>query len=121
MIWTGWDRELLGALDVPATRARLRFLAAWAACEGGSASYNPLNTTYNVAGATTYNSAGVRNYQDRMMGLAATLLTLRLPYYAHLLQALRTPGLSAASIARRGARDMATWGTSAACVERRLS
>lgn len=120
MIWPGWDKELLGALDIPATRARLRFLAAWAACEGGSADFNPFNTTYDIAGSTRYNSAGVRNYSDRIEGLAATLLTLRLPFYAHLLAALREPSLSAASIARRSASSLQTWGTNPLCVERRL-
>jgi hypothetical protein len=98
----------------------LRFLRAWADCEGGRASYNPLNTTWPALGATKYNDAGVRNYTDELQGVAATLLTLRLPYYMRLLAALRSPTTTADEIVRASERDLHTWGTGSACIKRLL-
>ena len=118
--WAGWERELLGALGLSPTRARLDFLAAWQACEGGSARFNPLNTTQPVPGATSYNSAGVRNYPDRFAGVAALLLTLRLDYYRELRDALRAEHLDAPAIAARSTNSIHTWGTDPTCIARRL-
>jgi hypothetical protein len=116
MTWPGWEHELLGALGISPTRSRLSFLRAWARCEGGRAHFNPLNTTFELAGSRRYNSAGVQSYLDRYQGLAATLLTLRLDYYRELLYALRTPGLSAAAIAEQSHTALATWGTGSRCI-----
>lgn len=120
MTWPGWERELLGAFGLAPTPQRLRFLDAWAACEGGSAKFNPLNTTFDVAGAGKYNSAGVRNYFDPAMGIGATVLTLRLPYYRRVMSALRSDGLTAESILRAGRADVAKWGTNPDCLATRL-
>jgi hypothetical protein len=95
---------------------RVKFLQAWAQCEGGTARYNPLNTTFHLPGATRYNSVGVQNYEDHMQGLAGTLATIRLPYYSDLRKALAQKGLSAAEIARRSRASIATWGTDPGCV-----
>lgn len=103
------------------TTERVRFFRAWAACEGGRASYNPLNTTYPAMGATEYNSVGVRNYADELQGVACTLATIRLSYYSRLRKALATNGLSAEQILHRGAGDVATWGTDPACIRRVLA
>ncbi len=111
MTWAGWANQLLGALGAPATPARLRFLAAWQKCEGGTAAFNPLNTTMPLLGASDYNGAHVKNYRDELQGLAATLLTLRLDYYHGLVQALRAPNLTAVQIAQKGALGLDTWGT----------
>lgn len=119
MIWPNWDRELLGALGMPATPTRLRFLDAWAACEGGTAKYNPLNTTQLVPRAWTYNEAGVKHYPDALSGLAATLLTLSLPYYRDIRRALLT-GETPCAVARLSRRGLATWGTGHSCIEARL-
>jgi len=118
--WTGWESELLGALGEHATRPRIRFLRAWAACEGGTARFNPLNTTLYLSGSTAYNRAGVRNYDDAIMGLAATLLTIRLGYYSGIRAALRATDITAAQIALRSRSGIRTWGTNPDCVIRRL-
>lgn len=119
MTFPGWDSRLLGALGVTPTRARLAFLHAWAACEGGSARFNPLNTTFHLAGATDFNSAGVKHYLDAHQGTAATLLTMRLHFYDELRAALATDHLMAEQIARRSARSLDVWGTGHECVEQR--
>lgn len=120
MIWPRWEVQLLAALDVRPTRAKLDFLAAWAACEGGSAKWNPLNTTQAVPGATNYNDVGVKHYPDRLSGLAATLLTLRLPYYRDVLRMLGNDQADAITIARGSARGLVVWGTGTKCILAKL-
>lgn len=112
MTFPGWDRKLLIALGADARPEQLRFIRAWQHAEGGTAHFNPLNTTYKLPGATTYNSVGVRNYPDELSGLAAHLLTLRLPYYARLVAAIRSPTLTAEQILEAGQTGIRTWGTS---------
>lgn len=111
MTWPGWDTELLGALGLPATPERLRFLHAWQRAEGGSARYNPLNTTYGLGGSTDYNRVHVKHYLDPLHGLAATILTLRLPFYADLRAALAAHDLTALQIAERSRHGLTSWGT----------
>lgn len=118
--WPGWEARLLHSLGVAPTLERRRFLAAWHACEGGGADFNPLNTTMPVAGATDYNSAGVKNYPDELAGLAATLLTLRLGYYDELRAALAARNITALRIARRSSAALARWGTGSACILSRV-
>jgi len=118
--YEGYRTRFLGALGILPTRERLRFLEGWARAEGGTARFNAFNTTYAVVGSTRYNDVGVRNYEDAEMGIAATVLTIRLPYYDHLVAALRAPGLSAEEICRQGGQDLNTWGTGASNVRRNL-
>lgn len=116
-----WDDRLLEAMGLAPTPARRLFLQAWAACEGGTAHYNPLNTTLKVAGSTTYNSAGVQNFPDELAGIAATLLTLRLHFYVQLRAALATPSLSALDILGRSDSAIRTWGTDPRCIRHRVT
>src|SRR5215471_9621296 len=103
-----WQSQLLSGLGVPLTPNNLRFLTAWQGAEGGTAAFNPLNTTQPWAGASKYNSVGVRNYQNAQAGLAATLETLRNGNYPAILAALKSgnpiwnPQLGA---------NLSTWGT----------
>lgn len=107
----GWARRLLVVLAAPATRGNLELLAGWAKAEGGTASFNPLNTTFNLAGSTAYNSAGVRNYLDGVQGICATALTLRLGLYSGIVTDLRAGTFLADQIVRRRAHEFDTWGT----------
>lgn len=111
MIFAGWRLELLGGMGIAVTHERLRLLGAWALAEGGMARFNPLNTTMKLNGTTEYNRAGVRNYSDAVQGIAATMLTLRLPFYDDLVTAMRTDGLTAEAMVARGSRALDTWGT----------
>lgn len=107
-------------MGVRPTLPRRAFLAAWAECEGGTARYNPLNTTLRLPGSTHYNSAGVQHYEDRLQGLAATLLTLRLGYYQELRRALDKPRIGALRILQLSESSIRTWGTNPACIQRVL-
>jgi hypothetical protein len=72
-----WARLFLGAVGVPACQNNLTTVVAWQAAEYTQAGWNPLATTYPMAGATSFNGAGVRNYVSLQQGLQASVLTLR--------------------------------------------
>lgn len=107
--------EVLGQLGLASSPNRLRFMRAWRLAEGAEATWNPFNTTWagtKAPGvrASRYNSVGVGNYATRVDGVAATVKTLQLRYYADLrarLQRDDTPELVAQSA------DLRTWGTGA--------
>lgn len=107
-----WDRRLVVALGGRPDAGNLAFLDAWQRAEGGTASFNPLNTTLVLHGSTDYNHAGVQNYADELQGLCGTILTLRLPYYRRVVAALRRGGLDGSAILRASITDVRTWGTS---------
>jgi len=114
--YPNWQHRLLEAMGLPPTAARISFLTAWAMCEGGTAKWNPLNTTLKLPGSTKYNDAGVQHYADDLQGVAATLLTIRLPYYRDIRRALLTQQ-TASAIARSSTRGLQTWGTGSKCIE----
>jgi hypothetical protein len=120
LTYAGWQKRLLGGLGIAPSAERLIFLSAWSRAEGGSARWNPLNTTYDVVGAIDYNSAHVKHYLDAAQGTAATILTIRLPYYRALLAALGTDGMTARDIVRGGSAGLDTWGTGARSVAKLL-
>lgn len=84
ILGTGSEREwatgLLGKLGAPVSEASINALTTWMRHEGGhwknSANYNPLNTTYSMAGSTSMNSVGVKSYKSWEDGYAATVNTL---------------------------------------------
>jgi|SRR6185437_5972370 len=89
-IWQGWEQELLAAIGAPSTPQNISFLDAWANAEGGSASYNPMNTTQPASGAMDYNSAGVKEYTSAQQGIVATAQTLENGYYPTILSGLKS-------------------------------
>lgn len=72
---------VLNSLGAPVTPNNLQLCRQWQAYEGGSALWNPWNTTQWAQGATEYNSAHVRNFPDEQTGISATVSTLRNGYY----------------------------------------
>jgi hypothetical protein len=68
--------RFLHQVGAKATRRNLLALVAWMQAEGGSASWNPLNTTQEAPGATVYNYAGVKNYPSAQVGIQAASETL---------------------------------------------
>jgi hypothetical protein len=74
---------VLKAVGAPATETNLNLLKAWQASEGGTAAYNPFNTTRDskAQGQSNYNTFGsgyhVRNYPNFQVGVATTVATLR--------------------------------------------
>lgn len=96
---------------------------AQARAEGGSASFNPWNTTEPWPGSTPYNDnvPPVRNYPSARAGIAATVATLRNGHYPDMMRLYRKPGrLTAREIVNACARDFDTWGTGAGNVLRCL-
>ena len=71
-----YAKRFLHHVGAKPTRRNLMALVAWMQAEGGSASWNPLNTTHDAPGATDYNSVGVKNYPDERVGVAMAAETL---------------------------------------------
>lgn len=107
--FSGWRFKLLERIGAPATRENLRALDAWQRAEGGSASFNPLNTTQRAAGASAYNSVGVRNFRSPQQGLEATADTLLNGRYGAIVNLLRSGRASAGQIGQ--AVENSPWGT----------
>ncbi len=107
-----WAKALLRALGMPRTTANLAAIIAWEMAEGGhwynSATYNPLNTTWRMPGATSMNSVGVKTYLSWAQGLAATVNTFNNGLYGGILAALRA-GNDAQAVADAVAAS--PWGT----------
>lgn len=84
-------RSLLRAIGAPSTTNNMALLYAWRQTEGGSATYNPFNTTKKMPGSTLYATSthGVQNYATPRDGLAATVETLLLPKYAGVVASLK--------------------------------
>ena len=95
---------VLRSLGAPVTPNTLQLCRDWQRFEGGSASWNPWNTTSWAPGATDYNSAHVRNYPDEATGISATVSTLRNGYYPDVVVALQSD------------RPEDTWGEDAAII-----
>jgi hypothetical protein len=114
--WDGWIDDVLHDLGGFPGDAQHSLLAAWHACEGGTATFNPLNTTQKEAGSTQYNSAGVQNYPDQATGLRATVDTLRNGNYDGIVHDLSQTAYSATQIVIRNSAEFTTWGTSTSCL-----
>lgn len=69
-------KQLLPKVGAKATKRNLWAVVSWCQAEGGSAAFNPLNTTLDRPGATNYNSVGVKNYTSLAQGVEATAATL---------------------------------------------
>lgn len=82
-------KDLAAQLHVPYNKNFVRFAQAWQRAEGGTASYNPFNTTQPASGASNYNSVGVKNYTSEVEGVRATAQTLENGHYDAILAALR--------------------------------
>jgi hypothetical protein len=106
-------RDILSGISAPDTQVQRDNMNAWYECEGGTATYNPFNTTEPWPGATNYNSVGVKNYPSYQAGVSATIATLENGYYPGILAALRN-GYNRASFA--AAVGGSPWGTSGACI-----
>ena len=64
-------------MGVSGCHSNMVAVVSWQVAEFTQAAWNPLATTYPMAGSTLYNSAGVRNYVSAGQGLEATRLTIR--------------------------------------------
>ena len=115
MAWNASPQQFAAAvlhgIGAPVTAANLHALLAWQRAEGGSAKWNPFNTTQPASGAGSYNSVGVRNYRSYQQGLQATIQTLKNGHYGGVIAALHRGTNPLAVAAAIGASP---WGTSGA-------
>ena len=99
-------------------RPNRELLGAWARAEGGTAAFNPLNTTQPWPGATPYNtlpSGGhVWNYPSGYAGVHATAITLLNGHYDGIIRDLRSATKTARRIVEDNAHEFDVWGTGAA-------
>lgn len=116
--YPGWQQSLLRLIGAPVTRQNLRFLDAWQRAEGGSARFNPLNTTQRAPGAGSYNSVGVRNYSSPIQGSRALATTILNGHYGGLVRGLRSGNTDPHRLA--SILGASPWGTSGALVEKVL-
>lgn len=117
--WLGWEAQVLQKLGALAGPHAVGLLRAWQSCEGGSAAFNPLNTTQPEPGATDYNSVHVKNYPSQEVGLRATVATLTNGFYPGIVRDLRMGTYTPAAIVARNAAEFSKWGTSTVCLAKR--
>lgn len=108
-----WWQAILSGLSAPDTANNRSNLNAWTACEGGTATFNPFNTTLPWPRSTCYNSVCVRNYANFQDGVSATIATLEQGNMSDIRHALQND-LDRAAFADAIGAD--PWGTSAACI-----
>lgn len=111
-----WRERLLEVVNGKVTAENLRLLDAWQKAEGGTAQWNPLNTTYYLAGATLYNDTKVRNYRYPIEGVCATALTLcgrdaGTLRYGGILGDLQSGSKTALGIVSNRGDEFKRWGT----------
>lgn len=87
---TNFLKGVLRGIGAPPTPWNLCWMEQWAASEGTLAGYNPLATERPEPGHDSlFNHQGVRNYDSEDTGVAATVATLGLSYYAPIVESLR--------------------------------
>lgn len=118
-----WRQHLLAVLGAPLHAESLRFLEAWANAEGGTARWNPLNSTLELPGATVYNTFVVNgqtfhvwNYARPVWGVCATAMTLTNPangalIYGKIVAALQAGSQTAEQIVTSCRDQISLWGT----------
>lgn len=107
-----WLHAFYDALSVPHTNRNAWAGVSWIQAEGGTALWNPLNTTQRMPGSWNYNSVGVQNYVSFEQGLEATVKTIlqartSLGYYL-ILERLRASARPSSTLR---AVEKSQWGT----------
>ena len=116
-----WKERLLEVIGGHrADSESLRLLDAWSKAEGGTARWNPLNTTLSIFGATAYNAVGVKNYKRPIDGICATAMTLDNGYYPWILGGLQS-NTKAHEVVRLHSFEFTKWGTNPDNIARILS
>jgi peptidoglycan hydrolase CwlO-like protein len=78
-----WAAAFLNGIGAPTCFDNLVTMVTWQVQEGTTANWNPLATTYPMAGATNFNDVGVKNYRSMAQGLEATRRTLDTTSYGY--------------------------------------
>lgn len=117
---THWVIRLIALIEAINDHEQWRFFTAWATAEGGTAKWNPLNTTLPINDywdEGDYNSTGVKNYKYAIAGIVATALTLSQRnadgsyLYSQLWTNLHDENLTAEQIVALSRADIKKWGT----------
>lgn len=121
-----WIERIRAILEIPQDHQTYRFFQAWQRAEGGTAHWNPLNTTNHVHSqahgdwqGADYNTTGVCNYYHGWQGILATIDTLEQAPFAGLATALRQAqanGTTAEEIVEQNETAIRQWGTNPALV-----
>lgn len=106
-----WRERVLAVVAGKVNDENLRLMDAWQRAEGGTAQWNPLNTTYKLNGSTAYNTAGVQNYFRATEGVCATALTLVSGLYGGILGDLQAGLKTATQIVVDRDAQFRMWGT----------
>lgn len=105
-------KAILNGVGADDTEENMLFFHAWRKGEGGTATFNPFNTTQPFNDASKYNSHGVRNYKTEDDGIKATIKTLKNGYYPCVLDGLRR-NIGAKNISKNCLANLKKWGTGA--------
>lgn len=119
--WASQFCQLVGARP---TGRNLRAIVSWIQAEGGTARFNPLNTTHDWPDSTLLpgNTAGVREYATARDGLHASAATLNygagrgLYGYASIRHALRRNRMAVFTLAAVERSEWGTGGLALACL-----
>jgi hypothetical protein len=115
-----WIPRLCSLIEAPNDHQRWRFFTAWGQAEGGTAQWNPLNSTLDLGPQwvlSNYNSTGVKNYRYAMVGVVSTGLTLNQRnsdnslIFATLVGNIKDPELTAEQIVKQSEANIKVWGT----------
>jgi hypothetical protein len=115
-----WIERLRTILEIPAIHETYRFFEAQGLAEGGTATWNPLNSTNHVSSTegpwqgSDYNNIGVCNYNKAYRGIIATADNLMDTKYQTLINTLRSAkanDLTAEDIVNQCSSEIRTWGT----------
>jgi hypothetical protein len=82
--------SVLQGLKVPVNNFTIAFIKAWRQAEGGSATWNLLNSTLYYNNSTNYNKVKVQNYKSKQDGIVANIKTLSLPKYSKIIKGLKS-------------------------------
>lgn len=111
--------KILNGVGAKPTKENMKFFYAWRQGEGGTAAFNPFNTTQKKSLSTFYNclkkdkskcQRGVRNYSSEQEGISATIETLNNGNYDCVINGLKND-IGAKKIATNCMTDLKTWGT----------
>jgi hypothetical protein len=109
---TAFYTTVLQRIGAPASVQNMQACHAWQVGEGGTAIYNPWDTTLYMPGATAYNTFGdnehVWNYPSVNVGIQATVNTLVNGFYAAIIAAFKV-GDDGLAVCQKV--DASPWGT----------
>lgn len=116
MDWSGWEQDVLAAIDAPTTAANEKFLTEWHRFEESACFANPLNTTLREPGSTDCVQTGtpgvaVQAYTTTMQGTRATATTLRQPAFQNILRALQSGDPYTYPAPRSVEDELRVWGS----------